>query len=55
MISFILLLFTILNFITVFYYVALKDVTFVIPSVQTGATESYFVRGSKIFKKDTFF
>ena len=44
-ISFILFLFRILNFITVSYYVALKIVAFiVIPSYQIGAPESHFIK-----------
>ena len=57
-ISFILFLFTILNFINVSYYlyVALKIVTFfAIPIVQTEAPESYFVKGNKIYKTPPYF
>ena len=57
-ISFILFLFTILNFINVSYYlyVAFKIVTFfVIPILQTETPESYFVKGNKIYKTAAYF
>ena len=51
-----LFLFIILNFITVFDSVTLEVVAFfVIPSDQTGAPESDFIRGPKLKKNILFF
>ena len=56
-ISFILFLFTILNFIKVSYYLCCAQDRhfFVIPIVQTEAPESYFVKGNKSYKMAPYF